>query len=165
MWVHSYSSVMLAFSTSRLDTKRTKSAAGREPPRVWHRKVWYSCSPNKKKNQIIPWTSLDSWLSILYGKSGHKNVQLVLQHCYKTSWKAVLRVLPLTNQTCLATNQDVAGCKKLLQKVESSSTCLATSEVTSVYVVTPAQFYPIRSQYSHNLHQPDLLQDRFERRW
>ena len=66
MWVHSYSFVMLAFSTSRLDRKRTKSAAGREPPRVWHRKIWYSCSPNKIKNQIIPWTSLDSWLSVLF---------------------------------------------------------------------------------------------------
>ena len=37
-----------------------------------------------------------------YGKTGDKNVQLVLQHCCKTSWKAMLRVLPPTNQTCVA---------------------------------------------------------------
>ena len=66
MWVHSYFFGMLAFSTSRLDRKRTKSPAGGEPPRVWHRKIWYSCSPNKIKNPIIPWTSLDSWLSVLF---------------------------------------------------------------------------------------------------
>ena len=37
-----------------------------------------------------------------YGKTGDKNVQLVLQHCCKTSWKAMLRVLPPTNQACVA---------------------------------------------------------------
>ena len=58
-------------------------------------------------------------------------------------------------QTCFATNQVVAGCEKFLQKVESSSnfcnkickccvfylrrrqTCLATSDVTHVYGMTP----------------------------
>ena len=30
----------------------------------------------------------------------------------------MLRVLPLTHQTCLATNQVVVGCEKLLQNVE-----------------------------------------------
>ena len=35
----------------------------------------------------------------------------------------------------------------------------ATSDVTSVNGVTPAQFYPIRSQYSRNSQQPNLLQD------
>ena len=34
---------------------------------------------------------------------------LVFQHCYKTRWKAILRIFPLINQTCLATNQIVAG--------------------------------------------------------
>ena len=29
-------------------------------------------------------------------KTGNKNVQLVLQHCWKTSWIAILRVLPPT---------------------------------------------------------------------
>ena len=33
---------------------------------------------------------------------------------------------------------------------------------TPVYGLSPAKFYPIRSQYSHNLQQPDLLQDGFE---
>jgi len=41
-------------------------------------------------------------------------------------------------QTCLATNQIVAGCEKLLQKIVSSSTALC------------------------NLQKPDSLQDRFD---
>ena len=45
-------------------------------------------------------------------KTGNKNVQLVFQHCCKTSWTAMLPVLPSTNQTCLATNQVAAGCRK-----------------------------------------------------
>ena len=49
------------------------------------------------------------------------NVKLVLQHCCKTSWDAMLRIIPPTSQTCLATNQVVASCEKFLQKVESSS--------------------------------------------
>ena len=78
-----------------------------------------------------------------------------------------------------ATNQVVTGCENLLQKVESSSTfatksvhvarftgprqtCFATSDVTPVYGVSPAKFYPIKSQYSRNLQQPDLLRDRFD---
>ena len=32
-----------------------------------------------------------------------------------------------------------------------------------MYGITPALFYPIRSQYSRNLQQADLLLDRFER--
>ena len=39
-----------------------------------------------------------------YGQTGNENVQLVL-HCYKTSWKAILDILPPRNQTCLATYQ------------------------------------------------------------
>ena len=42
---------------------------------------------------------------------------------------------------------------------------LATSDVTPVYGETAALFYPIRSQYSRNLQQPGLLQDRFEGGW
>ena len=74
-------------------------------------------------------------------------------------WKhsiAMLRVLPPTNQICLATNQFVEGCGKLLPKVESCSTfckkicttcarftgprqtCFAASDVTSTYSATPA---------------------------
>ena len=72
----------------------------------------------------------------------------------------------------------IAGCKTLLQKVESSSTfcnrictscafyrtketCFAASDVTLVYRVIPALFYPIRRRYSRNLSQLDLLQGRF----
>ena len=35
------------------------------------------------------------------------NVQLVLQHCCKTSWNAMLHILLPTNQPGLATNQVV----------------------------------------------------------
>ena len=66
-----------------------------------------------------------------------------------------MRVLPPTNQTYLATNQLAAGCKKLLQKVESKftfvtksvhvacftgprQTCFATSDVPLVHGLTPA---------------------------
>ena len=57
-------------------------------------------------------TSL-SHAAISNGKTGNKNVQLVLQHCCRTSGKTMLRVLPATDQTCLATNQVVAGWTKL----------------------------------------------------
>ena len=55
-------------------------------------------------------------------KMDNKNVQLVLQHCCGMSRLVMLRVFPPTSQTCLATNQVTAGCEKLLQKVEKSST-------------------------------------------
>ena len=61
------------------------------------------------------------WLR--YCKTGTKKVQLVLQYCSKKSWKAMLRVLPPTFKPhSVATNQIVAGCEKLFQKVKSSST-------------------------------------------
>ena len=85
-----------------------------------------------------------------------KKTQLALQHCCKTSWMAMLRVLPPTNQNCFTTNQVVAGYEKLLQKVESSSnfgnkictryvtrftgprqTCFTASDLNPVYGVTP----------------------------
>ena len=61
--------------------------------------------------------------------------------------------LPPTNQTCLRTNQVVAGFKKMLQKVDSNSAtksvqvarftgprqpCFATGDVTPMCGVTPA---------------------------
>ena len=66
-----------------------------------------------------------------------------------------MRVLPPSNQTCLATNQLVAGCEKLLQRRDCNSTfaaqsvhvarftdprqtCLVARGVTPVYGVTPA---------------------------
>ena len=86
-------------------------------------------------------------------------------------------------QICLATNQAVAGCEKFLQKVESSSTfcnkmftrCAFYPPEANLFCskwrksrpgVIAAYFYPIRSEYSRNLQQPDLfMQDRFERGW
>ena len=73
----------------------------------------------------------------------------------------------------------VTDCEKLLQKVVSCSTfcnkictcctfyrpmadLLCNKRPTLVIDLSPAKFYPIRSQYLHNLQQPDLLQDGFE---
>ena len=49
------------------------------------------------------------WLQNLYRKegtvkTGNKNEQIILRQCRKTSWIAILRVLPPSNQTYLATN-------------------------------------------------------------
>ena len=117
----------------------------------------------------------------MYRKTSNKALQLVMQLSYRTSY-VMLRVLPPTlKPVSLATNQDVPGCATFLEKVESGSTFLnkmfgtccafycpkatvfAASDVTTVYGVTPS--LPIRShdQYSRNLQQPNLLQDRFER--
>ena len=71
-------------------------------------------------------------------------------------------------QTCLATNQVVAGCENLLQKVESSSTfwnktytCCAFYRPRTNLSCSKwrnscvwRDFYPIRSQYSRKLQQP-----------
>ena len=40
----------------------------------------------------------------------------------------------------------------------TKETCFTKSEVTPVYGVIPALFYPIRRRFSHNLSQLDLLQ-------
>ena len=60
---------------------------------------------------------------VRYGYSGNKDVQLdcfaiLLQNELKSSVACVTTYI----QTCLATNQVVAGCEKLLQKGESSCT-------------------------------------------
>ena len=49
-------------------------------------------------------------------KTGTKNVQLVLQHCCKTSSKATLLVLPPTNQTCLTTIRLLQVGKKVVKE-------------------------------------------------
>ena len=46
------------------------------------------------------------------------DVKRVLQHCCKTSWNAILRVLPPTSQTCLAMNELVAGYEKFFAEKE-----------------------------------------------
>ena len=66
------------------------------------------------------------------------NVKLVLQHCCKTSWDAMLRISPPTSQTCLATNQVVASCEKFLQKVESSSSFASNWYILCVLLASHA---------------------------
>ena len=72
------------------------------------------------KNQIIPITSLDSWLSDLFSVNvGTPPVQRVTKTWNKL--KSVVARFTTQIQMCLTTNQVVAGCKTLLQKLESSS--------------------------------------------
>ena len=71
----------------------------------------------RRKRKIHYHSSVLQYVS--YSEKGNKNALFVLQHCCQTSWKAMLRVLPPTDQTCLETNQAVAGCENLLQKAES----------------------------------------------
>ena len=47
------------------------------------------------------------------GNTGNKKVQLVLQHCCKTSWKAMLRALPPTF-------------KSFSQQIKVAASCLNT---------------------------------------
>ena len=56
------------------------------------------------------------------GKSGNKTVQLVLQHCCKTSWKAMLLVLLASFKPIFQQIRLLKGCENLLEKVGSSST-------------------------------------------
>ena len=110
---------------------------------------------------------------------GNKTLQLVMQLSCRTGGSSDVARFTTHVETCLAANQDVPGCATLLQKEESGSTfgnkmfgtccalylskatVFAASDVTTVYGVAPS--LPIRSQYSRNLQQPNLLQDRFER--
>ena len=46
----------------------------------------------------------------------------------------MLRVLQSTNQTCLAINQVIADCEKVLQKAETSST-LCKKKCIHVYML------------------------------
>ena len=100
-------------------------------------------------------------------------MQLVSQHCCKKSWTAMFCVFTPANQTCLAANQVAAGCEKLLQKAERSSTfcskvckcCafywpqgkLATRNITPIYGVTPA--FIIHSEV--NIHITQIAATRF----
>ena len=64
----------------------------------------------------------------------------------------MLRVLPPTNQTCLATNLPfVTKSVHTARFTGPSQTCFAASEVNLMSGVTTARFYPSRSQYSLNL--------------
>ena len=75
----------------------------------------YSVEQKWKKQAALLKKQAQTRLDSRYGKTGNKHLQLVLQHCCKTSWKTTLRVLPPMFQPVL---QQI----KLLQKVESSFT-------------------------------------------
>ena len=89
----------------------------------------------------------------------------------------MLHVLPLENQTCLATNQIAASCEKLLQKLERSftycnkiCTCCAfyrsqlrqSCFAVPVWSESRAILFSQKSVFTHH-QQPDLLQERLER--
>ena len=74
---------------------------------------WLGCFLELDVKPVVQTTVRD-------GKTGSKSAHLVLKHWCKTSWK-VMCWYTTHIQTCLATNQLVAGCTNLLQKVESSS--------------------------------------------
>ena len=75
---------------------------------------WLGCFLELDVKPVVQTTVRD-------GKTGSKIiVHLVLKDWCKTSWK-VMCWYTTHIQTCLATNQLVAGCTNLLQKVESSS--------------------------------------------
>ena len=94
-----------------------------------------------------------------YGQTGRKYMQReendVARHFYTHV------------QTCLATNQVVAGYEKFLQKVDKMFTrCALYPPKANLHGVIPAYFYPIRREYSRNLHYPDLfMKDWFESGW
>ena len=93
----------------------------------------------------------------------------------------MLHVPPPTNRISLFCNKSGQSCR--LRKVVAESlivvlflatkslyvarftdprqTCIVASDVDPSYGVTPAKFYPIRSQYSHNLQPGVLWQARF----
>ena len=65
----------------------------------------------------------------------------------------MLRVLPTTNQTQLATKHVAAVCEKLLQEVERSSNFC--NNICAFHWLK-TKFYLIRN-FSRNFQQPDLL--------
>ena len=88
-----------------------------------------------------------------------------------------MRDVPTTNQTCIATNQAVAACSKLLHKVESSSTfckrllvarftglrqtCFATSDVTPGYFIHAEVSIYVDCEQCHILFGVTIGQERF----
>ena len=66
---------------------------------------FYSAPVSFITNQLMIW-SLETNHEVFTGKAtvkrAAKNVQLVLKYCCKTSWIAIMRVLPTQVRTCLA---------------------------------------------------------------
>ena len=94
-------------------------------------------------------------------------MQLVLRLRLQNELKSDVARFTTHESNCLATNQVVTGCESCCgeQKVvllfvtksvnvarfiDPRQSCLAASDLTPVYGVTPAKFYPFRSQYSYN---------------
>ena len=110
-----------------------------------------------------------------YGQTGRKYIWREEKRCCSSF------LHPSSNLSC--NKSGCYRCEKFLQKVESSSTfcnkmftrCAFYPSKANLFCnkwrksrpgVIPAYFYPIRSEYSRNLHYPDLfMQDRFERGW
>ena len=94
-------------------------------------------------------------------------------NCCKMSSITVLHVLPPTNQTCLAKNEVVAGCKELINE---QLYCFATKSIKVSRFIDPCKLlqqvkhvpcmalFPCKMIHSKvSIHPTGLLQDRFER--
>ena len=108
---------------------------------VWHLNVLVSGW--KADHQKEPATRKTCTNGLL--KTDKKNVLLVSKHCCETNGITMLRVLPPSNQTCLATNQVAESCcwkrrasVHVARFTDPKQICFATSDVTPVSGVTPA---------------------------
>ena len=72
-----------------------------------------------------------------YGNSSNKNVQLVSQHCCKTSRKAMLRVLHPTHS--LSRNEKKICCKLLQGVAESRGPFYFLNKIPKMLPVLPLQ--------------------------
>ena len=64
--------------------------------RQWNRDIMVKENRNKSARRRLSRISEVLVLNLSYDKTGNKSKQLVLQHCCKRSWIAMLRVLPPT---------------------------------------------------------------------
>ena len=75
-------------------------------------------------------------------------------------------VLQVAKSCCRKSDSSSTSCNKkficcaFYKYTDLRQTCIVASDVDPSYGVTPAKFYPISSQYSHNLQLADLRQDR-----
>ena len=94
-----------------------------------------------------------------YGKTGNKNVQLVFQHCCKTSWIAIssrvfyhpriklvtqqISLLQVAKSCCRGEEEVLIFATKPVHVARFTGprqTCFAASDVNYVYGITPAKF-------------------------
>ena len=110
---------------------------------------WLGCFLELDVKPVVQTTVRD-------GKTGSKIVHLVLKDWCKTSWK-VMCWYTTHIQTCLATNQLVAGCTNLLQKVESSSFFCDKICTCCVFYQPKANLFCCKWRNSHVWHDSRVI--------